>query len=252
MSFFHWTTLIAVAVIAVAALTGHGETRLVQIEAIAITYVVIFSCGVTVIGMQFFVPTVCRGATGHQQVALTFDDGPDPAATPALLDYLKQENISAAFFCIGRNVVAYPEIARRIVDDGHLIGNHSFNHSWTLNFNRSRGLANEFGKAAEAIARITGSSPTLLRPPVGLTNPHFPWAMKQLGVTIVGWNVRPFDTVRPAKKVIRHVLAKAKDGSIIVLHDGGSTPEKILEIVIAVVKELRAKGYQFERVDRMI
>ncbi len=252
MSFFHCSTLFAFLAIVLAAITGHGETRLAQIGAIVILYVLLFTGGVALIGMQFFVASVCRGPRGHKQIALTFDDGPDPIATPPLLDFLKQENIQATFFCIGRNVEAHPELSRRIVDEGHLIGNHSFNHSWTLTFNRSHGLAAEFGKAADTIHCITGVKPTLLRPPVGLTNPHFPRAMKQLGSTVIGWDVRPLDTARSAKKVIRHVLAKAKDGSIIVLHDGGSPPEKVLEIVTAVVKELRLRGFEFERVDRMI
>ena len=252
MTHFHWTTIIAAVAVLAAVIFGHGETRTTQIEAIVILYIVAFGLGMTFISLQYFVPAIYRGGTGRKQIALTFDDGPDPFSTPALLDLLKRENVTATFFCIGRNVVAYPEIAKRIVDEGHLIGNHSHRHAWTLMFNRNRGLLREFGRAQDAITRITGTTPTLLRPPVGMTNPHFPWLIKQLGVTVLAWDVRPLDTARPAKKVIRHVLKRATDGSIVVLHDGGAPAEKITEIVGTLVKELRAKGYAFERVDRMI
>lgn len=252
MSHFHLTTILATIVILVSAIFGHGETRITQIEAIVIFYVLAFAGGMAFISLQYFVPTTFRGGRGRKQIALTFDDGPDPFSTPALLDLLKEEKIPATFFCIGRNVVAYPEIARRIVDEGHLIGNHSHHHSWTLPFYRTRSLVQEYNQARDVIERITDTTPQLIRPPVGITNPHYGFAVKRLGVTVIAWDVRPLDTFRSAKKVIRHVLSRAKDGSIILLHDGGASAEKIAEIVGTLVKELRAKGYEFERVDRMI
>src|SRR3982751_3942298 len=101
MTHFHWTTIIAAVAILAAAVFGHGETRTTQIEAIVILYIIAFGMGMTFISLQYFVPAVYRGGTGRKQIALTFDDGPDPFSTPALLDLLKRENITATFFCIG-------------------------------------------------------------------------------------------------------------------------------------------------------
>jgi len=238
--------------VTVAAFTLHGPARVGAIVALAVLQVVLFGCGMSFIRMQYFIRSICRGNPGRMKVALTFDDGPDGVATPALLDLLQQEKVPATFFCIGQRVVAYPELAARIVADGHLIGNHSHHHSWLMTFNRARGLMREFKMAQDAIRQTTGVTPRFLRPPMGLTNPHFPWAIRQLNLTLIGWDVRPLDTVRSAKDVIESVLAKTTDGSIIVLHDGGSTPDKITHIASTLIRELRARGFEFERVDRLI
>ena len=108
----------------------HGRERWIALAIIWGLYAVAYGLGIGWVKFQFFTPTICRGRRDQPMVALTFDDGPDAESTPALLDLLAREQISAAFFCIGRNVEANPEIARRIVAEGHLICNHTYSHRW--------------------------------------------------------------------------------------------------------------------------
>jgi peptidoglycan-N-acetylglucosamine deacetylase len=215
-------------------------------------YVPIFVGGMGFIRWQFFLPAICRGPVGGKRVALTFDDGPDPASTPRLLELLEREKIQATFFCIGKRVDAHPELAARIVREGHLLGNHSYGHPWYISMMREKRLAEELRGGQRSIEAATGVTCKYFRPPSGMTSRHFPGVLKELGLTMVGWDVRSLDTVGSAKGAIDRVLSGTRDGSIILMHDGGVEGEKLIEIVSAVVRELRARGFEFERVDRMV
>jgi len=252
MSRFQVITFSAIAAAIAAALLLNEPARVIVIATLAVVYWTVFSIGMASIRMQYFAKAVCRGTTGQKRVALTFDDGPNPAATPALLDLLKAEQIAATFFCIGKHAGAHPQLAARIVAEGHLLGNHSYHHAWTMMFNRSPGLIREMSLAQNAIQQATGTTPAYFRPPIGLTNPHFTRALRALNLTMIGWDIRPMDTARPAQTVIDYVLKHARDGSIILLHDGGVKAEHVTHIVSTLVRELRSRGYSFERVDRLV
>jgi peptidoglycan-N-acetylglucosamine deacetylase len=216
------------------------------------SYLAIFVCGLFLIRFNFFCPAVCRAAPGRMKVALTFDDGPDPEATPRLLDLLRQEGISAAFFCIGKKVAAHPELAARIALEGHLLGNHSYTHPWYVSLLGSAGLGKELGQTQEAIQKAAGVMPKYFRPPSGMTGPNFGRALKRAGLTMVGWNVRSFDTVAKPKTVVARVVRLAGDGSIVLMHDGKTSGDRVVEVVSATVRELKSRGFGFERLDRLI
>jgi peptidoglycan/xylan/chitin deacetylase (PgdA/CDA1 family) len=186
------------------------------------------------------------------KVALTFDDGPDPKATPELLDLLKREGIQATFFCIGKNVEANPDIAKRIAGEGHLLANHSYTHPWYISMLMGPSLRREMERTQEAIKTAAGVTPKYFRPPSGTTGPNFPGALKRVGLTLVGWDVRSLDTVATPEKAVERIVRLAGDGSIILLHDGRTTPARIVEIVEAAVRELKLRGFGFERLDRLI
>lgn len=238
--------------ITVAAIFLRGAARHVTIASLVTIFALLFALGVPLIRMQYFCPAICRGKSGQMCIALTFDDGPDPIATPVLLDLLRREKVPATFFLIGRNVDAHPEIAKQIADDGHLIGNHTYNHRWSSTFTWAGPIAREMSTTQEAIQRATGVTPTYFRPPVGLTTPHFQTALQRVGLKLIGWDVRPMDSAHPANVVVNRVLANVRDGSIILLHDGGAPAEKIVEIVGTIVRELRGRGYTFARLDDLI
>ena len=216
------------------------------------SYLTIFVCGLCLIRMNFFCRAICRGKPGRMKVALTFDDGPDQKATRELLELLKREGIAATFFCIGKKVEANPEIAKRIVGEGHLLANHSYTHPWYVSVLGGAALRSEMERTQEAIVAAAGVRPKYFRPPSGMTGPNFPGALKKTGLTLVGWDVRSLDTVGSAKKTVERIVRLVGDGSIILLHDGRTTPERIVEIVGGAVRELKARGFGFERVDRMI
>jgi peptidoglycan-N-acetylglucosamine deacetylase len=229
-----------------------GAARWIAFTGFWVVYLTAIGCGVWFIRLGMFCPVTCRGRVGDNRVALTFDDGPDPVATPLLLDYLRDQNIRATFFCIGKNVDAHPQIAKRIVDEGHVIGNHTYNHHWWTSLMWGGELSEEMGKTQEAIRRATGVIPVYMRPPMGMTNPHFHRVLHRLGLKMIGWDVRSLDTRKPVAEVIKRVIRQAKAGSIVLLHDGSVPAKGLMEIVRGVVAGLRGKGMEFETVDRMI
>jgi peptidoglycan/xylan/chitin deacetylase (PgdA/CDA1 family) len=184
---------------------------------------------------------------------MTFDDGPDPSVTPALLDLLDELGVKATFFCIGRNVLEHPDLARRILQRGHEIGNHSFGHPWWLNFLRAGTMLNEMRHAQDAIASVTGEPPRFYRPPRGLTNIHVAKALRGIPLRVVGWDARALDQyARESDVVVRRILRSARDGSIVLLHDGGTRPGTLLKAVAAIVPALRQRGYSIVPLDRLL
>jgi peptidoglycan/xylan/chitin deacetylase (PgdA/CDA1 family) len=252
MSRFVLTTLLAIAVASVIALTFASPARIWGVAGVWVVYLTICGFGVGCIRMQYFCRAVCRGRTGTMRVALTFDDGPDPSATPRLLELLSREKVPAAFFCIGKNVDAHPQLAARIAAEGHLLENHTYRHPWWISCLFAPALANEMTRTQRAIERAAGITPRYMRSPMGLTNSEFSRALRKVGLTLVAWDVRTFDTRGAAQSVIDRIIRRTRDGSIILLHDGGASPQRIVEIVGAAIAELRARGFGFERLDRLI
>jgi peptidoglycan-N-acetylglucosamine deacetylase len=252
MSRFTVSTIVAIAVACAAVLLFGLTTGGWIVIGVWIVYIPLCTWGFLNVRTQFFCRSIYRGVPGRKQVALTFDDGPDPAATPVLLDLLQQEKIPAAFFCIGKNVDAPPKLVARIKADGHLLGNHSYRHPWWIAFLTTSWLTKEMARTQEAIQRAAGVTPRYMRSPMGLTNPHFTPALKKLGLKLVAWDVRTFDTVGDARSAVDRISHRARDGSIILLHDGGASPERLVEIVRSAIAELRSRGFSFERLDRLI
>jgi peptidoglycan/xylan/chitin deacetylase (PgdA/CDA1 family) len=214
--------------------------------------IVFVVCGIVFIQMQFFGPVFCNGSRRANALALTFDDGPNPAATPALLNLLKDEQVLATFFVIGEHVLANAALTARIAADGHLLGNHTFRHRWFTNLMWPSVLEGEITRTQQAIEKTTAATPLLMRPPMGLTNPLYRRLLRKHGLTMVGWDVRSFDGHRDAPAVIKRVCKRARGGSIILLHDGYSTGQDIAEITRQLIRELRAKGFEFVRVNQMM
>lgn len=246
MSRFKIVTVLTAVVLAIIALTSAGRLRWCLIAVVLFAYLGLIILGVVFIQMRFFCNALCRLQNAPKRVVLTFDDGPDPAVTAILLDKLKQLQIKAAFFCIGQKVINNPEIARRIADEGHILGNHSFHHNWYTNFLFGKYLFCEIEQTQKAIKNITGSCPVFFRPPMGLTNPHYNGILQKFGLTVVGWDVRSLDycALKP-ETVIERIIKNTRDGSIIVLHDGCAQTQFLLEVLTAVVQQLRERGYTF-------
>jgi len=250
MSRFAVTTILAITVESAATLLFGLHIGGWIVIGIWIIYLSLCTWGMVDARMQFYCKSICRGVPGRRQVALTFDDGPDPAATPMLLDLLQTEKVPAAFFCIGKNVDAH--VVARINADGHLLGNHSYRHPWWISFLTTSGLTREMSRTQEAIQRAAGMTPRFMRSPIGLTNPHFSRALRKVGLKLVAWDVRSFDTVGDARRAVERITCRARDGSIILLHDGGASPQRLVEIVGSAIAELRSRGFSFERLDRLI
>jgi peptidoglycan-N-acetylglucosamine deacetylase len=177
-------------------------------------------------GSNLFYPTITHGPRDAKRVALTFDDGPAPDMTPEVLDVLAEYGVRATFFVIGKTLAAQPVLARRMVDEGHVVANHSWQHSRLQNFYFSKWHAREIAHGIHAIAAVTGSAPSsLYRPPVGLKS----WALGRVawqhGLILVAWSLHSHDTRLPNPECIaQRVLKKVRGGDIVLLHDGHDLP----------------------------
>ncbi|MFB5758840.1 polysaccharide deacetylase family protein [Paenibacillus medicaginis] len=190
-----------------------------------------------------------------RQIALTFDDAPDPRFTPYILDALKQNHIKATFFVVGDKAERYPELVKRMVREGHIVGNHSFNHP---NFNKIslRQFQRQTIKTGLAIQKSTGYKPLLIRPPYGeITESQLRWARRS-GYTIVNWNVDSMDWKGLDKEQIRrNVLTTTGPGSIILMHAGGGTTSNLtgtIESLPSLIRTLQQKGYIFVTVPQQL
>jgi peptidoglycan-N-acetylglucosamine deacetylase len=184
---------------------------------------------------------------GTRCLALTFDDGPDPVDTPKLLDLLREKDVKATFFVVGRRADQYPEIVRRACLEGHLVANHTWSHNSLFCFLMPGRLRAEIGRCTESIRRSCGFAPRLFRSPVGLRHPLLAPYLDNAGLEYVSWSIRTFDTFTKDSNVLaRRILNKAASGDIILLHDrlpGGTNA--MLEALPAVIDELRKRGFEF-------
>jgi len=169
--------------------------------------------------LRLFGDAVVRGPRDGGAVALTFDDGPDPAFTPAILDHLDAAGAKGTFFLVGEAVSRAPEVARAIVERGHQVANHGYVHRWQLIFTPGR-LARDFVACNDAIAEATGRVPAFFRPPVGVLAPEVIDMVDAAGVRLAAWSLRPRDgTLSDPAEVRRRVSSKIQAGDIVLLHD---------------------------------
>ncbi len=188
--------------------------------------VLLVTDGIARPGSSLFYPTVSHGRRGDKRVALSFDDGPDPEITPAVLDVLKEYRVRATFFVIGRALEAHPELGRRMAAEGHVIGNHSWGHSRWQNFWFTTRLERDIVRGQQAIAAVTGvAAPGYYRPPVGLKSGELGHAAWKRGLTLVAWSLHSRDTrLGDAQSIARRVLDRVQDGDIVLMHDGHDLP----------------------------
>ena len=187
-------------------------------------------------------------AVHRSEVALTIDDGPDPAVTAAVLDLLDTHQTRATFFCIAENARRHPALCREIVRRGHSVQNHTARHSHNFSFLGMGGFAREIGRAQALLSDITGERPRFFRAPAGLRNPFLAPVLQRLDLQLVSWTRRGFDTVqrRPARVLERLVKGLAA-GDIVLLHDGNAarTPDGqpvVLQVLPALLGTFKQAG----------
>jgi peptidoglycan/xylan/chitin deacetylase (PgdA/CDA1 family) len=160
-------------------------------------------------------------AAARREIALTFDDGPDPEVTPRLLDLLDELGCSASFFCIGERVRAHPELAREIARRGHAVENHSMTHGPTFALQTLAGYRREVQRAQAALAEAVGAEARFFRAPMGFRNPLLDPVLHEAGLTLAAWTRRSFDTLEGDPKVVAARLVRNfAPGDILLLHDG--------------------------------
>ncbi|HXT18813.1 MAG TPA: polysaccharide deacetylase family protein [Gemmatimonadaceae bacterium] len=191
---------------------------------------------------------------GGKRVALTFDDGPNPNATPFILDALRDRGVKATFFILGRHAEQWPDLVRRVADEGHSIGNHGWFHR-KLHFKSPAYVRRDLTLGTEAIQRASGVTPHLFRAPHGFRAPWVTAIARSLGQRTVGWSLGVWDSDRPGVDVIaQRTVDGARPGSILLLHDGdGYDPQgdrtQTARAVPLIVDRLLAQGFEFELFD---
>jgi peptidoglycan/xylan/chitin deacetylase (PgdA/CDA1 family) len=215
-----------------------------------LVYTAVLVWGSVNIATGFYMPVTCRVRTTEKVVALTFDDGPQTAFTPQVLDILKAAKVPAAFFCIGSNIEAQEPLLRRIHEEGHLIGNHSYSHHFWFDLFGAGRMLEELRRTDALVEKVTGARPHFFRPPYGVTNPNLRNAVVKGGYFPLGWSIRSLDTVAKEEEQLLHrITSKLEPGSIILLHDSAEITVKILP---ALIGHIRANGYTIARIDNML
>lgn len=187
-------------------------------------------------------------AVRRGEVAVTFDDGPDPVVTPQVLDLLDRYGAKASFFCIGAKAAAHPEIVCEIVRRGHSVENHSHRHPYAFACYTPGGLAREIGAAQAAIETAAGRQATFFRAPMGFRSPLLHAVIIGAGLRYVSWTRRGFDAVhRQPVEVSRRLLKKLAAGDILLLHDGSSAltaagQPVVLAVLPRLLERLAAQG----------
>ena len=185
-------------------------------------------------------------ATARNEIALTIDDGPDPAVTPQVLDLLDRYTVQATFFCVGEKAARYPDLCREIVRRGHTVENHSQHHSYYFALMGMSGFSRELQAAQDTLSAITGQPPLFFRAPAGIRSPLLDPVLALLGLRLVSWSARGFDTrIGDITRVNHSLLRGLRAGAILLVHDGNAarstagTPV-ILEVLPTVLAAARA------------
>ena len=180
------------------------------------------------------------------RVALTFDDGPSGKSTGRLLDGLKERNIKASFFLMGKNIEGNEDLVRRMKEEGHLIGNHTFNHVQLSQLSDAK-ACEEITRTSEAIYQVTGQYTTFIRPPFGEWKKNLECIVTMLPVL---WTVDPVDwNTDDVNLVVRRVEKVVQDEDIILLHD---IYDSSVDAALRIADDLKEQGYTFVTVDQLI
>ena len=212
----------------------------------------VVAAGVLAQGSGVFARPLQSVETSEPLVALTIDDGPDPACTPALLDALDARGHRATFFVIGERAARHPELLREMARRGHAVENHSLRHSWVTTFTPVARLAAEILEASELIASATGRRPGWFRPPVGLLSPRVAHAVELAGLRLVGWSA----TARDGNDFTSsgQSLARLRDGlapgALLVLHDARPGAAALLGQVLDLLEARKLRSVTLDELVR--
>lgn len=224
--------------------------------AVIFLWIGINAVGSARISSNYHVKAFCSNPLETQKkIALTFDDGPSEF-TLKVLALLKKYNAKATFFCIGKNIEKHPEIIKQIIEEGHLVGNHSYSHSKFFDFYNADKITDELRKTDELLEKYTSKKINFFRPPYGVTTPSIRRALQRTGHKTIGWNIRSLDGGTKNQDLIFNRLIKhISSGGIVLLHDTGKHSVLVLEQflqflqqnnyeVISIEELLNLKAYE--------
>jgi peptidoglycan-N-acetylglucosamine deacetylase len=212
--------------------------------------VAVFMHGLYYPNSYVFGRPITNVGAGRRTVALTFDDGPNPEATPRILDALRERGVKATFFVLGRHADLWPELVRRVADEGHTLGNHGWHHR-KLHVRGPAYVRRDLTMGTESIERASGIRPRLFRAPHGVRSPWVTPIARSLGQKTVGWSRGVWDSAKPGvEKIVRRTVDGTRPGRIMLLHDGDGYDahgdrSQTAAAIPRILDELLSQGYGF-------
>jgi peptidoglycan/xylan/chitin deacetylase (PgdA/CDA1 family) len=246
--------------VSLAALLASPRSWGLAVSAIVANHLVIAAagmlprCGWLGPNLTRLPPSLARG----ELVALTFDDGPDPEVTPAVLELLERASARATFFCIGRRAEEHPDLVRAMRDRGHGVENHTYTHPNSFALRGPRAMSSQIRRAQDAIERSGGGSPALFRAPAGIQNPWLGTVLAGTGLALVSWTRRGYDTVtHDGGRVAARLARNLRAGDILLLHDGSSARDSsgrpvVLDALERTIDRLGRAGLRSEALHRVL
>jgi peptidoglycan-N-acetylglucosamine deacetylase len=226
-------------------------TVLLTLAAIGLAFGLWFWWACAIPTSTFFRPVLVRGPRNANRVALTFDDGPAETYSSQVLDILREHHVPAAFFVCGQNVERHPELLRRIVAEGHEVGNHAYSHLF-MYFKSRRRISDEIDRTQAVIQDVVGFHPKIFRPPYGSRWFGLVPALRERGMHLIQWSATGYDWKKNAAGIARSALKEMHPGAVILLHDGRETLEgaavdrsATVEALPKIIVGARQKGYEF-------
>lgn len=215
-----------------------------------VVYTLLLFYGSFYIGSNFYMPVVCAGDPGTKQIAISFDDGPIEKYTPEVLAILKERQVPATFFCIGYRVAEHAALLKQLLDEGHIVGSHSYYHDFWFDMHGAKRMTAELQQMQDLVHHITGKQMQWFRPPYGVTNPNVRKAALAMGYTAIGWNVRSLDTmIKDEEKLLEKVKRGLKPGAVFLFHD---TSHATVHILPGFLEYVKAQGYTVVPLDKLI
>jgi peptidoglycan/xylan/chitin deacetylase (PgdA/CDA1 family) len=224
---------------------------LVSLAALGLAFGLWFWWACAIPTSTFFRPAQSRGPEEGKRLCLTFDDGPASPFTDEVLAILRKYQLPATFFLCGRNVEREPDLARRIVSEGHTVGNHTYSHPF-LGFKSRRRMAWEIDRAQDIIEKVTGQRPRFFRPPYGVRWFGLVPTLRQRGMHLVLWSTTGYDWKKDVPGIVAATMQELKPGAVILLHDGRETRttgqvdrSRTVRALPAIIEGARQRGYTF-------
>lgn len=197
------------------------------------------------------VPLSAKESGKTKRIALTFDDGPSAGYTAEILDILREYDVKATFFVIGKNVEAHPDLLRRTVAEGHEIGNHTYSHPHLKTIDEAR-LSEEVARSATLLQEVAGIRTSLFRPPEGIITPAVTAAAEKGGYRTVLWSIDTMDwALNPASKIVQTIKREASDGDIVLFHDWVAGDSPTPSALRQIIPWLKAEGFVFVMVSEL-
>ncbi len=240
---FYTLIIIYLASISAVLLTV-DSTRLsyILVATLSIILLVLVVIGVSTMKLNLFISSVSTINPGKREVALTFDDGPDAELTTQIIELLRKYEAKATFFCIGYKIKGHEGLLRQMYNEGHVIGNHTYEHSVLFPLWSVSKIKQSIDRTDELIEQITGKRPVLFRPPFGVLNNFIALVLRRMGGRCVGWSIRTKDTCRTPERVMQIVKRNIRPGSIVLFHDTNINIISILEQTLIYCKQNNLKA----------